>query len=54
MGCAGFSAESFSCALSVGLRGGGTGACGRGHMEGQDCSWSELNQISDFLQEIVI
>jgi hypothetical protein len=27
-----------------------SGASGRGHAEGQDCSWDELNPISDFLQ----
>jgi hypothetical protein len=24
------------------------------HAEGQDCSWGELNLVSDFLQEIVV
>jgi hypothetical protein len=46
--------KSFSCALSVTLGADGTGACGRGHVEGQDSSWGEPNLISDFLQEIVI
>jgi hypothetical protein len=32
------------------LRRAGTGACGRGHAEAQDCSWGELNLTSDFLQ----
>jgi hypothetical protein len=44
----------FSRAFSLTLRGAGTGACGRGHAEGQDCSRGKLNQISDFLQEIVV
>jgi hypothetical protein len=30
------------------------GACGRGHAEGRDCSRDKRNQISDFLQEIVV
>jgi hypothetical protein len=36
--------------LSVALRGAGTGARGRGHAEGQDCSWDKLYLFSDFLQ----
>jgi hypothetical protein len=29
------------------------GAGDRGLVEGRDCSWGNLNQFSDFLQEIV-
>jgi hypothetical protein len=36
------------------LRAAGTGACVRGHAEAQDCSRSNLNLISDFLQQIVV
>jgi hypothetical protein len=53
MGYTAFSAENFSRALLRGARPAGTGACGRGHAEAQDCSWGKLNLISDFLQEIV-
>jgi hypothetical protein len=28
----------------------GMGAGNRGHAEAQDCSWGELNLVSDFLQ----
>jgi hypothetical protein len=37
-----------------GVRSAGTGACGRGHAEAQDCSWGKLNLVSDFLQWIVV
>jgi hypothetical protein len=53
MGCAGFSAQNFSCAFP-GVRGAPRGgACGRGYAKEQFCSWGELNQSSDFLQLIV-
>ena len=37
-----------------GVRSAGTGACGRGHAEAQDCSRAKLTLVSDFLQEIVV
>jgi hypothetical protein len=40
--------------FSLALRGAGTGACGRGHAEAQDCSWGKLKLVSDFLQEILV
>src|ERR1700722_3888048 len=43
----------FSRAFSLALRGAGTGTCGRGHAEAQDCSWGKLNLVSDFLQDVV-
>jgi hypothetical protein len=49
MGYAAYSGKYFSPSFSLALRGAGTGACGRGHAEGQDCSWGKLNLVSDFL-----
>ena len=43
----------FSLAFPLTSRGPGTGACGRGHAEAQDCSWAKLTLVSDFLQTIV-
>jgi hypothetical protein len=37
-----------------GVRSAGTGACGRGHAEAQDCSRGKLNLISVFQQQIVV
>jgi hypothetical protein len=42
--------QRFFSALSSWRR---TGAGDRGLVEGRDCSWGNLNQFSDFLQEIV-
>jgi hypothetical protein len=53
MGYAAQSGETFSRASSLALSGTGTEACGRGHAEAQDYSRGKLNQISDFLQQIV-
>jgi len=54
MGYAGFSRKNISRALCRGGRSAGTGACGPGHAEAQDCSWGKLSLVSDFLQEIVV
>jgi hypothetical protein len=54
MGYAAYSGKNFSPSFSLALRGAGTGACGRGHAEGQDCSWGKLNLVSIFWQEIVV
>jgi hypothetical protein len=32
----------------------GTGVCGRGHAEAQNCSWGKLNLVSAFLQLIIV
>ena len=39
-----------SLAFPLTSGGPGTGACGRGHAEAQDCSWAKLTLVSDFLQ----
>jgi hypothetical protein len=52
MSYAAFNWNNFSRALLRGARSAGTGACGRGHAEAQDCSWGKLNLVSDFLQAI--
>jgi hypothetical protein len=42
-------AENFFSALFP-VENPGMGVGGQGHAEAQDCSWGELNLISDFLQ----
>ena len=54
MGYADFSRKFFSWAFPGVERGGGTGACDRGHAEERNCSWGEVNLASDFLQGIVV
>jgi hypothetical protein len=44
----------FSQLFSLASKGAKTGAYGRGHTEGQDCSVGKLNPLSDFLQEVVV
>jgi hypothetical protein len=44
------SGEKFNSRFSRGVRGATDGACARGHADGQNCSWGELNLVSDFLQ----
>jgi hypothetical protein len=48
------SGEKSIARFSRGVRGAGTGACGRRHAEAQDCSWGKLTLVSDFQQLIVV
>jgi hypothetical protein len=50
MGYTGFSLTEISRTLGHADGSAGTGACGRGRADAQDCSWGKLNLISDFLQ----
>jgi hypothetical protein len=49
-GLRGIKREKYFSGVSLALRGSRTGGGGQWHSEAQDCSWGELNLVSDFLQ----